>query len=230
MSKVKVSFVHFLISAIFILLFCAFVYFVWYQQVYFNVSGVGVPLKLLFVVDVILGPLLTLIIYKEGKKYLKMDLLLIALFQLIAFFYGVYNIYLGKPSLVIHRTGYLEVVIEKDIDYDLLSDEMNEQGFWLFPVYGKIESDLLSPVSNVHDYLSQVTPFDVQNKVSFTRPLTLDQARDTFKNSSTETKKDFDLINQKNKNYIYYELKFEQIYGVLIIDKSNLQFKTVLTP
>ena len=107
---------------------------------------------------------------------------------------------------------------------------ISQHVFWLFPVYGKIESDELTPISNVHDYLSQVVPFDVQSEDSFTRPLTLEQVSDTFKKARTEIKEQFKLINQKNYNYLYYELKFEQTYGVLVIDKSNLEFKTVLTP
>ena len=230
MSKTKASFTHFLISAIFILLFCTFVYFVWYQQVYFNASGVSAPLKLLFIVDVVLGPLLTFVIYKQGKKYLKLDLFMIALFQLVAFFYGAYNIYLGKPSLVIHRTGYLEVVIEKNVDYSLLSDVMSEQNFWLFPVYGKIESVDLTPISNVHDYLNEVELFESKKIESYARPLTSDQAKDTLKNTQANTLEQFDLINQNGENYLFYEMKYEQFYGVLLIDKSNLHFKSVLMP
>ena len=129
MTKFKASFVHLLISALFVALFFLFVYFVWYQQIYFEISGVFTPMKILFVVDVVLGPLLTFIVYKEGKKHMKLDFILIALFQLLAFSYGAYSVFLGKPSLVIHRTGYMEVMLEKHVDYALLNDEMKSQNY-----------------------------------------------------------------------------------------------------
>lgn len=230
MSKIKASFTHFIISALFILLFCSFVYFVWYQQVYFNVSGVIAPLKLLFVVDVVLGPLLTLVIYKQGKKHLKLDLTLIAAFQLIAFGYGAYHVFLGKPSLIVHRTGYLEVLMEKDIDRSQLSDEMKEQNFLFYPVYGKVDSEELTPVSSANEYLAQVTPFDVHNRESFNRPMTLVQTKDTFKNAQDTTQEQFNLIYQRSDEYLFYELKFGKYFGVLFIEKDSLHFESVLMP
>lgn len=230
MSKLKASLTHFLCSAIVILLFCTFVYFVWYQQVYFNVSGVSVPLQLLFIVDVVLGPLLTFIVYKQGKKHLKLDMAMIVGFQLAAFLYGAYAVYLGKPSLVVHRTGYLEVIIEKNIDYGQLSDDMKRQNYWFFPVYGEIKSDELTPISSVSDYLGEMVLFDVGDRASFSRPLTLEQAKDTFKNAQAKTKAQFEEVAQEADDFIFYELKFETVFGVLIIQKRGLQLKAAMTP
>lgn len=230
MSKFKAFFLHFLISFLIILSFIIFVYYVWYQSVFFNASGVSTPLKMLVVVDVILGPLLTFIVYKEGKKYLKIDLILIVVFQLVAFTYGAYSIYLGKPSLVIHRTGYFEVVIEKNVDYTKLSNEMRANNFSFYPVYGKIDTVELDPISNAQGYMDEVELFDNTKAQNFTKPLTLEQAQYTFKNSELTVQEHLASIIKKNNSLMFYELKFNGVYGVLIINNSNLEFEEILIP
>ena len=84
MTKIKAALIHLFISIIVIGLFFAMVYFIWYPKPFFDISGVIEPFKLLIFVDVIVGPLLTLIVYKKGKKNLKLDISIIAVFQLVA--------------------------------------------------------------------------------------------------------------------------------------------------
>ncbi len=230
MNKIKASFTHFLLSALFITMFFLFVYFIWYQQVYFKISGVIEPLKLLLIVDVILGPLLTFMIYKKGKKNLKFDLMIIILFQILAFIYGAYSIYLGKPSLVIHRTGYLEVISENSINYTELSDEMKKANYWFRPIYSKIEGGDLSPISKAKDYLNLVIPFDINQKASFSRPLSSTQIENTFKKSKIEIKNRINSLLDKSDEYIFYELKYGELFGVLVMDENGLNMLEILIP
>lgn len=211
-------------------MFFLFVYFIWYQQIYFKISGVIEPLKLLLIVDVILGPLLTFMIYKKGKKDLKFDLMIIILLQLLAFIYGAYSIYLGKPSLVIHRTGYLEVISENSINYTELSDEMKKANYWFRPIYGKIEGGDLSPISEAQDYLNLVIPFDINQKASFSRPLSSTQIENTFKKSNIEIKNRMNSLLDKSEEYIFYELKYGEFFGVLLINKNGLNMLEILIP
>ncbi|WP_223789724.1 hypothetical protein [Marinicella meishanensis] len=230
MSKIKASLTHFLLSALFITTFFLFAYFIWYQQVFFKISGVIEPLKLLLIVDVILGPLLTFIIYKEGKKNLKFDLMMIVLFQIMAFIYGAHSVYLGKPSLVIHRTGYLEVISENDINYAELSDEMKLENYWFRPIYGKIEGGDLTPISDAKDYLYLVTPFDRNQISSFSEFLSPSEIKKTFENSTSEIKNRIDSLLDESDEYIFYELNYGKLFGVLIINRSGLNMQEILMP
>ena len=60
------------------------VFFVWFPTPLANAEGVTRIFWMLLIIDVILGPLLTLLVYKEGKKTLKMDLCIIILLQIIS--------------------------------------------------------------------------------------------------------------------------------------------------
>src|SRR6266478_2448154 len=59
----------------------------WYPQPYFQVSGGRTLLLLLIGVDVIVGPLRTLIVFDPRKKYLVLDLAVIAMLQAAALTY-----------------------------------------------------------------------------------------------------------------------------------------------
>lgn len=51
-------------------------------------------------IPVVLGPLITLVIFKQGKPGLKFDLRVIAVLQIVALSYGLYMIDQHRPMLV----------------------------------------------------------------------------------------------------------------------------------
>lgn len=124
MTKTKAASIHLLISIFIIGLLVLTILFIWYPKPFFEISGVIEPLKLLFLIDVIIGPLLTFIVYKKNKKYLKVDLTLIGIMQLAALSYGVFTIYNGRPSMIVFNGefNYLSYKFAKndDIKYDEL--------------------------------------------------------------------------------------------------------------
>jgi hypothetical protein len=50
--------------------------------------------------DVVLGPLLTLLVFKRGKKSLKFDLSVIAIIQVCALLYGLWILWSGRPVYI----------------------------------------------------------------------------------------------------------------------------------
>jgi hypothetical protein len=81
MTRYHASFYHFLISfAIFILL-SYLVLMVWYPEFFYSIDGGWEGMRIIIGVDLVLGPVLTLIVFRAGKPGLKMDLTLIGLFQ-----------------------------------------------------------------------------------------------------------------------------------------------------
>jgi hypothetical protein len=67
-------------------------------------------------VDVTIGPLITLIIFKTGKKSLKFDLTVIALLQLAALAYGIHTVYLARPVYLVFTFDRFDLVMAKDLD------------------------------------------------------------------------------------------------------------------
>ena len=77
MTRYKASFIHFLLSAIVVGAIFSIIFFVWYPGPTFRIAGAVSIVLVLVAVDLVLGPTLTLIVYKEGKPGLKFDLIVI---------------------------------------------------------------------------------------------------------------------------------------------------------
>ena len=115
MTRWKASGIHFSISLVIgIAAFCL-LYFVYYPQPYFEPAGASKLVLILLSVDVILGPILTLVVFKSGKKSLKFDLSSIATVQLTALIYGLHIMWIARPIFVVASVDRLELVYAGDI-------------------------------------------------------------------------------------------------------------------
>ncbi|MGD9000678.1 MAG: TfpX/TfpZ family type IV pilin accessory protein [Granulosicoccaceae bacterium] len=115
MNRYKAFIAHLGISATIVGIFLLLTFFVWYPSPLFKVEGTLLPLQILIAVDIVLGPLLTLVVFKPGKKGLKFDLALIALVQLSAFIYGASIIYTERPAFVAFGVDRFTVVPRAEI-------------------------------------------------------------------------------------------------------------------
>lgn len=92
--------IHLLCSGVVIAALLAVVCVVWYPAPYFSYEGAIAPLRVLIGVDLVLGPLLTLLVYKPGKRFLWLDMALIIALQLGAFGYGTYALWSQRPIVL----------------------------------------------------------------------------------------------------------------------------------
>jgi hypothetical protein len=116
MSRFKAALIHLAISASIALGVLAFMLTVWYPGPFFNAVGGGGLILIMMGVDVAIGPLLTLIVFKAGKKRLRMDLTVIGVLQLAAFVYGVSVIFAARPAYVAFVVDRFELVRAADLD------------------------------------------------------------------------------------------------------------------
>jgi hypothetical protein len=116
MSRWKASGIHLLLSVVIVGAVLLFMLSVWYPQPLFEAAGGSHLIFILAAVDVTIGPLLTAIVFKSGKKSLKFDLTVIAILQLAALVYGVQIVYRARPIYLVFTVDRFEVVMAKDID------------------------------------------------------------------------------------------------------------------
>jgi hypothetical protein len=98
------------IAALFVLLR------VWYPPPLFKAEGGNELLFILVAVDVVIGPLITLIVFKSGKPGLRFDLSVIALLQAAALAYGCYTMFVARPVFITFIVDRFEIVRANDID------------------------------------------------------------------------------------------------------------------
>jgi hypothetical protein len=108
----KLFAVHLLISAIAVACVAAIVYFVWYPYPLMSIQGALTILLLLVVVDVVLGPLMTLIVGSPTKprRELIRDISVIGAIQLAALSYGTYSLFVARPAYVVFNADRFDAV------------------------------------------------------------------------------------------------------------------------
>ena len=79
--KLFAFFIHLIFSAMIIGIFMLVVTQLWFPDILFALENTWQGLKILIPVDAILGPVLTFVLFVPGKKGLKIDLTLIAIFH-----------------------------------------------------------------------------------------------------------------------------------------------------
>ena len=127
MDRIKAFLFHFSISVFIFFVIAYFIVFVWYPDFHFFTDGGIEGIKLVAGVDLVLGPLLTLCVFKKGKPGLKRDLSLIATLQFSCLAIGLYLIYNERPVAVIYSDRQIYSVPDEmfdifDRDSALLSD------------------------------------------------------------------------------------------------------------
>lgn len=100
------------------------IFFVWYPQPLYQATGVIKIFLIMLGIDIILGPLLTFIVYKPKKKTLKFDLTVIVLLQLAAFAYGFYHVYDGRPAWIAYNVDRFDLVKNNEIDTRKLTEAL----------------------------------------------------------------------------------------------------------
>ncbi|NOT84281.1 MAG: hypothetical protein HOP02_05730, partial [Methylococcaceae bacterium] len=120
-TRTKASLIHFCISlaAFSIIFFILFT--LWYPEPYFTASGGWQGLKIAASIDLVLGPLLTLIIYNPSKstRELSLDLSVVACIQTAALIWGVMTIYNQRPVAVVYWEDSFFTVAATDLNrYD----------------------------------------------------------------------------------------------------------------
>lgn len=98
--KLKASGIHLLLSIVIISFAIGLIVYFWFPDSMIMVSNFKEIALLIICIDLILGPLLTFVIFKPNKKGLKFDLSAIAVFQVCALTYGLFTLYQSHPVYI----------------------------------------------------------------------------------------------------------------------------------
>lgn len=115
MSRWKAAAIHLALSAVLLGSIAAFALWSWYPPGLMSVAKADKLLLILTGVDVTLGPLLTLIVYRQGKKSLKFDLTVIALMQVAALAFGLNTMWQSRPVYLVAATDRFQLVFANEI-------------------------------------------------------------------------------------------------------------------
>lgn len=136
-KRLKFFFSHLLVSFLIALLAIGLIFFIWYPTPLATAVGVTHIFLMMLTIDVITGPLLGLLIYKEGKKTLKLDLSIIITIQITALCYGIYGIEQGRPAWLAYNVDRFELVRKNEIIQNHISQakQQFQSPSWLKPQF-----------------------------------------------------------------------------------------------
>lgn len=124
----KIAGIHLLLSGLVAACTAAVVFKLWYPHPYGIVLG-GLGLySLVITIDVICGPLLTLILAdpKKSRRATLQDLVLVAVIQLGALAYGLYTVAIARPVAVVFEADRFVAVSAVDIAPEKLAETQSE--------------------------------------------------------------------------------------------------------
>ena len=111
---------HLLLSLLVAMASAAVVFGLWYPAPYRQMLQVGHIYLLVLVVDVVCGPLLTLVLYNPAKPRAELwrDLGLVVLIQLAALGYGLHTVWQARPVYLVQEVDRFKVIALPALDTD----------------------------------------------------------------------------------------------------------------
>lgn len=140
-KRLKFFFGHLSSSICVALIIVSLVFFVWYPTPLATAVGVTHIFLMMLIIDVIVGPILGLLVYQEGKKTLKFDLGVIIVLQISALCYGIYSIEQGRPIWIAYNVDRFELVRKNEVITDHIQQAQLQfqQPSWFKPQYIAVE-------------------------------------------------------------------------------------------
>lgn len=139
MNRWKAFGIHLAISAAIGCAAALVVGWVWYPPPLLQATESDVFLYVLVGIDVVIGPLLTLVVFRPGKPSLRFDLAVIALLQLAMLSYGLWTAVSSRPVFLVEGVDRVTLVRANHVEpSDLEAAARNGLGFhrlsWTGPV------------------------------------------------------------------------------------------------
>ncbi len=116
MSRWQAAGIHFSASMLIFLVLLTVIMQVWYPGILFSIDGGWSGLSLVLGVDLVVGPFLTLIVFKAGKPGLKFDLSCIAVFQAACMIAGMSIVYNERPLALVFAYDTLYSVAAQEFE------------------------------------------------------------------------------------------------------------------
>lgn len=134
MSRWRAFIIHLLISAVVIGSIAFGLFSLWYPPELLGFAKADRLFVLIAAVDIIIGPLLTLLVFKVGKPSLRFDLTVIGLLQALFLAAGLWTVWASRPVFLVGAEGYFELVFANQIAPEDLA--AGAPGYTELPAFG----------------------------------------------------------------------------------------------
>ena len=234
-NKLKASLLHLALSITLVSLVIASVIYFWYPTEFLGISNFKGIALLIISIDLVLGPILTFVVYAPKKKGLKFDIAFIGLAQLSALAYGVHTLQQGHPLFIAYNHGGFNLVQVNEVtDGKAKYDEFHvsklaspQLAFAKMPDDPELQSEIIvgvdlkgdPDIDKRQEYLEPV-----KNHLSTILKSSLDAVKLFDDEHLTPSSKKFlDKYGDKKDQFAYLPLKGISGDAIIVLDKKTAE-------
>lgn len=115
-DRFRAAMIHAVLSLVLLGIALYLVFLLWYPAPLTEAAGVTSIFYLMLAIDLVLGPVLTFVVFKYDRVRLVFDLVVILLVQLSFYVYGLMIVAQGRPEWLVFVVDDFEMVRPVDID------------------------------------------------------------------------------------------------------------------
>jgi hypothetical protein len=224
MSRWKAAAIHFSISLLVFLFLLTLILWLWYPGILFSIDGGWSGLRLVIGVDLVLGPLLTLVVFKSGKPGLKFDLACIAAAQVLCMTVGMWIVYKERPiALVLAYDTFYSVAIQEFEAFEKDPAILDSfPGPYPKLVYVELpESDVAAGIAFMRSQFIG-DPLYIQTENYLAMPDALDDASEVFRQEEVVRKGVSEALQVKlGESCLFSKFISSVTSGYVCFDKAN---------
>jgi len=235
MTRYKAFAIHLLGSILVLSVIFLLIKVVWYPGTLFTFAAGFDLLRLIVIVDLVIGPLIMLVIFNPKKKYIKLDIAILLLCQIGFMAYGCWTMFVARPVYFAFADNSFYLVRANEIDKKDLA-QVKDQRFKQIPLWGpivvgtkepddvKIRNDIvLSSLAGmgIQDLPQYFVPYNqvlqhVKSAAKTSRELKVDHA----------TKQRVTTYEQSNphKAVLFLPMLNKQALLIAVVDAKTAQF------
>jgi hypothetical protein len=237
MSRYQASFYHLLFSLTVLAPLAYLVLVEWYPGILYSIDGGWEGMRIIVGVDLVLGPLLTFVVFKSGKPGLKFDLTAIVLLQSSCLLAGTYIVYSERPlALVYYDKHFYTVSADTFGDYGRPVPEFSGQDLPVY-LYSEVPEDLIEKADFLNErYLLEQPAWIFEPTY---RPMNLFMDRIIEQGFPIEDLWALDLSDQlgpwveehggDQRDYAFYPVKSRYSDGFIVIHRASKEIIDVIT-
>ena len=227
---------HIAISASLALALSALVFLLWYPGLLAYASNVTPIFLLLLLVDVVIGPVITLVIYNPQKKELKRDLWVIGVIQILALLYGLHTVFVTRPVYIVFNAAQFDLTYANQISEENMR-LANNPGYQALPYLGPklvavalpedpqlLTEIILASLQGKDDIPTQVqyfVPYVAQKKAILSSVKPLRELAPFNKDHVTQLQALVEKYQSAHMDVGYIPLKAKSHHLSVIINRSN---------
>lgn len=245
LTRWQAAAIHLLISVAIAAAVLAVMLGVWYPRPLFEAEGGPGLVFILVGVDVVIGPLITLVIFKSGKPGLRFDLWTIALLQSAALIYGCYVVAEVRPAFIAFVKDQFEVVGAIDLTPADLKDARRAE-YRNIPLTGpmlvavepptdpkEIQKLLLLAVEQGKDmrhFPKYYVSYDGYRQKVLARGRTLEQVQRSEPEMARAIERYLAESGRRDSEVLYFPLRATRAWGAALVDARSGDLIKMLLP